>query len=174
VAGVLLGIARKDAPRARMETLASSWIGLDCGVFGDHRGRVKPGKLPKRQVTVLAREDWEAACAEAGAGHQPWYLRRANLYVDGIDLPQRPGAVIAIGATVRLQVMVETEPCARMNDVAPGLEQAMRPDWRGGVCCRVLAEGKAQLGDPVRIEAEQVETNQPLSKTLALSAVEAR
>ena len=55
------------------------------GVEGDFRG--KPGR---RQVTVLAREAWEAACADVG--HElGWTTRRANLLVEGVELTGTAG-----------------------------------------------------------------------------------
>lgn len=148
--GRLVGMARRAGPRAPMETLEAGRIGVDFGLEGDHRGIVRPGKLPKRQVTVLAREAWEAACADLG--HDvPWTARRANLLVEQVPLPRRAGDVIAIGE-VRLEVHVEIEPCERMDEAAEGLRVTLIPDWRGGVGCRVLRGGAIALGDTVRIE----------------------
>jgi MOSC domain-containing protein YiiM len=151
--GRLIGIARRDAKRAPMETLQHSRIGVEFGVEGDFRGLRRPGKVARRQVTVLAREGWEAACAELGR-ELPWTTRRSNLLVEGIHLPRHAGDVLAIG-DVRLEVTVEVEPCERMEEAAPGLQAAMRPDWRGGVGCRVLAGGDIAIGDAIRIEERQ-------------------
>lgn len=149
-AGRLIGMARRSASRAPIEELESGFIGVDCGLEGDHRGRVKPGKLPKRQVTILAREDWDAACADLGKS-VPWTARRANLFIEGLRLPRRAGDIVAIGAA-RLEIMLETDPCQRMDEAEPGLQDALRPDWRGGVCCRVIEGGVIALGDTIRIE----------------------
>jgi MOSC domain-containing protein YiiM len=48
--------------------------------------------------------------------------------------------------------MVETDPCERMEKLAPGLRAALTPDWRGGVCTMVLAGGEIAIGDEIRIE----------------------
>lgn len=133
-----------------METLESGRIGTLFGLEGDHRGRVRPGKIAKRQVTILAREDWDTACAELGM-QVLWTARRANLFIEGLKLPRRAGDIVAIG-DVRLEIMLETDPCQRMDEAAPGLQDALRPDWRGGVCCRVLEGGAITLGDTIRIE----------------------
>ena len=152
-AGRLIGMARRDGPRAPMETLEAGRIGVEFGLEGDHRGVVRPGKLPRRQVTVLAREDWEAACADLGR-EVPWTARRANLLVEQFPLPRRVGDVIAIGE-VRLEVHLEIDPCSRMDEAAEGLRVALMPDWRGGVGCRVLQGGDIALGDEVRLEEGQ-------------------
>ena len=151
-AGRLVGMARRAAPRAPMELLEAGRIGVEFGLEGDHRGTPRPGKLPKRQVTVLARESWQAACADLGR-EVPWTARRANLLVEAIDLPRRAGDVIAIG-DVRLEVHVEVDPCQRMDEAAPGLRAALIPEGRGGVGCRVLQGGEIAVGDPVRIEVQ--------------------
>ena len=151
--GRLAGLARRAAPRAPMETLEAGRIGVEFGLEGDFRGTPRPGKLPKRQVTVLAREAWQAACAELG--HDvPWTARRANLLVEALPLPRRAGDVIAIG-DVRLEVHVQVDPCERMDEAAPGLREALVPDWRGGVGCRVLSGGEIRVGDRVWIEDAQ-------------------
>ncbi|MGL4312799.1 MAG: MOSC domain-containing protein [Sphingomonas sp.] len=150
--GTLAGIARHVAPRAAMEVLRSVAITPERGVEGDCKGRFKPGGRNRRQVTLIERGDWDAAMAELGIAI-PWQERRANLLVDGLDLPQIAGAVLRIGA-VRLIVMVECDPCQRMDALHPGLRAALRPDWRGGVCCRVLSGGVITVGDRVEIEQE--------------------
>jgi MOSC domain-containing protein YiiM len=141
--GQVLGIARRQRPRAPMEPRSAVRVTPEHGVDGDARGR--PGR---RQVTVLARDGWEAALADAGAT-LPWTTRRANFYVSGIDLEQAAGAELRVGASLRLRVTGETDPCARMDAAWPGLQAALAPAWRGGVTCRVIAGGDVAVGDPV-------------------------
>jgi MOSC domain-containing protein YiiM len=111
------------------------------GLAGDARGR-KPG----RQVTVLFREGWDAACRELGAA-LPWTTRRANLLVEGMAVPA-VGERIGIGNVV-LEVTGETDPCRVMEAAHRGLRRALTPDWRGGVCCRVYRQGRIAVGDAV-------------------------
>jgi MOSC domain-containing protein YiiM len=47
------------------------------------------------------------------------------------------------------EVTGETDPCPRMDDAAPGLKDAMIPDWRGGVTCRVIESGHLSVGNAV-------------------------
>lgn len=149
-AGVIAGLARHAAPRAAMEVIDRATITPERGVEGDCKGRFKPGGRNRRQVTLIERRDWETATAALGVD-LPWSDRRANILVDGIDLPQLPGTVLRIG-DVRLVVMVECDPCHRMDALAPGLQQALRDDWRGGVCTRVLTGGEIAVGDPIIVE----------------------
>lgn len=138
----LLGIAIRTKARGEMVLLQRATVTLLTGVDNDFRG--KPGK---RQVTVLTREGWQAACADVGAS-LPWYKRRANLYIEGLVLPQTQGGILQIGA-LRLLITRETDPCNRMDLVAPGLFGALAVEWRGGVCCRVVAPGEVRVGDEV-------------------------
>jgi MOSC domain-containing protein YiiM len=60
--------------------------------------------------------------------------------------------VIAIGATLRIEITRECDPCSRMEEVAPGLKAVLLPDWRGGVLGRVITDGEISVGDEIRIE----------------------
>jgi MOSC domain-containing protein YiiM len=149
--GVLVGIARHAVPKGPMQVLSQVAVTVERGIEGDCRGPVKPGGRGRRQVTLMEQGDWEAALAEIERVI-PWQERRVNLLVDGLDLPQIPGARIAIGDDVVLEVTVECDPCFRMDKVAPGLFAALVPDWRAGACTRVKRGGSIAVGDAIRIE----------------------
>jgi MOSC domain-containing protein YiiM len=150
-AGRLIAIARRPARRAPMEEVDAVGISLARGVEGDHKG----AKLRNRAVTVLAREAWAEALADLagpdGPPPLPWTTRRANLLVEGLRLPRARGAILRVGM-VLLEVTYPTQPCRRMEEAWPGLLKALHPEWRGGVTCRVLAEGTVGIGDEVAIE----------------------
>jgi len=144
--GRLIGIARTHELKAPMEEIACAHVSVENGIAGDARGR----KLG-RQVTVLFREGWEDACRDVGVD-LPWTTRRANLYVEGLDPPQKAGGKLAIGGML-LEITKETAPCEFMERSQTGLRAAMTPEWRGGVCCRVLSGGEIALGDAVTLSA---------------------
>ena len=133
-----------------MEIVGTAEVTLAGGIVGDFRGAMK-GKPYRRQVTLIERSDWLAATAEVGQ-MIGWEQRRANLLVDGLDLPQRRGMRLRIGADVVLEVTRETDPCERMEALAPGLKAALLTDWRGGVCTMVMTQGTIAIGDAIRIE----------------------
>ena len=146
----LTGIARRAQPRAAMETLSVGTVSVAAGLEGDFRG-----KNGHRQVTVIFAQDWEAACHVLGQDLS-WTTRRANLLVEGLSGLE---GIKVLGARLRvgpvlLEVTEETEPCSRMDAQAQGLREALKPDWRGGICCKVLEGGTIALGAAVTIEAD--------------------
>lgn len=143
--GKLIGIAVRSKSRAPMRQLQEAEVTLEKGVARDFRGT-----SGRRQVSILATEDWQAACRELGAD-LPWTARRANLLVEGVRLPRQADALVRIGDVV-LRVSCETDPCHRMDEAAHGLRDALAPDWRGGVCCEVVTPGRIAQGDPVQVE----------------------
>lgn len=149
--GILTGIARHGRPRGPIETLDRVDVTVEAGLAGDFRGAVKPGGRGKRQVSMIEAGDWAAAMAELG--HDlPWWVRRANLLIDGLDLPQTPGARVRIGADVVIRITTECDPCSRMEEIAEGLKAALTPDWRGGALGRVVVGGHIAIGDAVVVE----------------------
>ena len=134
-----------------MEVIEHARVTPETGISGDFRGAMK-GKPYKRQVTLIERGDWDAAMAEVGHSIG-WQERRANLLVDGLDLPQTKGVRLRIGADVVLEITRETDPCERMEALADGLRAALTPDWRGGACAMVITGGEIAVGDEIRIEA---------------------
>lgn len=146
IIGKLTGIARRETTRAPMEVLETVRISRDAGLANDFRGRSR-----KRQVTLISAGAWGDVCAEIGED-LPWTARRANLLVDGIDLPRVTGDIIRIG-DVSLRVELETDPCSRMDEQYAGLKQALSKDWRGGVCCTVQRGGEVSIGDAVSVRS---------------------
>ncbi|HEX9770177.1 MAG TPA: MOSC domain-containing protein [Kiloniellales bacterium] len=144
--GELVAIARKAKSRAPMEEIDRVRVTQEAGIAGDYRGR----RPRNRQVTVLSADVWDRVCGELGA-EIAWTTRRANLLVRGVALPRRAGARLTVGA-LELEVGMETAPCERMDEQHQGLTAALKPDWRGGVCCRVLNDAEIRIGDPVTVE----------------------
>lgn len=105
------------------------------------------GRSRRRQITILAREAWETATAFLDFDPGP-ACRRANIMVSGIELFHTRGRILLVG-TCRIAIGGELTPCERMDEAAPGLRDALRPDWRGGVFGEVLDGGVVRVGDPV-------------------------
>ena len=132
--------AELGAPMDRQESIV---IHEETGIEGDYHTR------GARQVTVLFKDSWEAACAELNV-KLPWTTRRANVYVAGLLPTDCVDKHLQIGS-VLLEVTGETRPCHIMEAAQPGLRAALQPEWRGGVTCRVLQSGAIHCGDAVKI-----------------------
>ena len=104
----------------------------------------KPGK---REITLVSTQSWADACCDLGTA-VPWFFRRANLLIEGIDLPATLGKTLKIGP-VELLVHGETRPCGIMNQQHQGLKAALTPQVRGGVHAQVLVGGTLRVGDTV-------------------------
>jgi len=141
--GHLRAIACRPTDGQRMTEVKSCTVEPGRGIVGENR---KPGK---REVTLVSEESWVEACRELGAS-VPWYFRRANLLVSGIDLADSIGKDLCIGA-VQLRIHGETKPCPIMDEQHPGLKRALIPTCRGGVHGEVLTGGELRVGDPVTL-----------------------
>jgi MOSC domain-containing protein YiiM len=102
-------------------------------------------------VTLLAIEGLEAMAEELGVAPFDPLLTRRNVVLRGAELPPLLGQEIVVesrGDAVRLLVGRPANPCAWMDRMlAPGAHAAMR--GRGGVRCRVLADGVLHRGAAV-------------------------
>lgn len=102
-----------------------------------------------RGVTLISEPQWGEAMRELNAD-APWHTRRANVLLDAAALGGLIGKRIRIGA-IELLVTEETKPCGQMEAALAGLRGALKPDCRGGVCCRVVQGGEFRIGDVVEM-----------------------
>jgi MOSC domain-containing protein YiiM len=146
-AGRLEAIWIKRAHRGPMDEVAEATLVAQRGIEGNvDRSR-------RRQVTIIEREVWEALTNALGSDAPP-SGRRANLMISGVRLANTRGRTLLVGAT-RLLIDGETTPCERMDEVAEGLRDLMRPNWGGGVFAQVLEDGIVTVGDVVALEPNE-------------------
>jgi MOSC domain-containing protein YiiM len=104
----------------------------------------------RRQVTIVATGELEAAAAELGVDRIEGGATRRNITVELPSLPRTHGTRIVIGAAV-VEVWRDCAPCEVMEaSVAPGARAALRD--RAGVSATVVEGGVIRVGDPVRLD----------------------
>ena len=140
--GKLEAIWLKRMKGGPMDSQTSAMLRAGSGLVGN------TNQGGKRQVTIIEREKWEAVMAAMGADLDP-AERRANLMVSGIRLAESRGKILKIG-NCRIRIYGETKPCSHLDDALPGLQDAMRDDWGGGVFGEVLDDGEIRVGDGVQ------------------------
>ena len=142
MSGHVEGIWIKRAHRGVMDGVQSATLVTGQGLAGNvDRSR-------RRQVTLLEAENWEACLRALNATADP-ARRRANILLRGIAVAHTRGRILVIGDCT-LTIGGELTPCERMDEVTPGLQAALRPEWRGGVFAQVLSGGVIRVGDSVR------------------------
>jgi len=141
--GIVKSIAVRDTSRAPMKEQQQVEVTLQQGIVQDYRG------TGLRQVTFLDIGQWQEVLAALGID-LPWYTRRANVLIEGIDLPATVGRRLQVGAC-RFAIGGETTPCERMEEIQPGLRRLLTPALRGGVWGKVLQGGALHIGDEVKV-----------------------
>lgn len=131
---------RREPMEPRQDVLVTAGVGLE----GDHYDQFGG----KRQVTLIMREDLEAAAREIGRDMIDPALVRRNIVVAGVDLHLFKEGYLRIGPCL-VEVTGECHPCERMNEnLGQGGRQALAS--RGGVTGRVLEGGQLCVGDEVK------------------------
>jgi MOSC domain-containing protein YiiM len=144
--GTLRAIYRKRCKGGPMDPRESAALVAGRGIEGN------ANQGGRRQVVLLAEEDWARATAELGVALDP-STRRGNLLLSGIALEKTRGRILRIGP-VRLRIWTECPPCYQMDQACPGLKLALRPHWRAGACAEVLEGGTIQVGDAAAWEPD--------------------
>jgi MOSC domain-containing protein YiiM len=126
------------AHRLPMKSVAEAYAETDKGFTQCAHGR----RGSKRQILLMAAETLEALQVPPGAVKE-------NIVTRGLELRGLPrGQQLRVGQAL-LEVTIPCEPCKRMDDVRPGLQQELR--GRRGMLCRVVEGGWIRAGDRVEV-----------------------
>jgi MOSC domain-containing protein YiiM len=129
---------RRTAEGVPVEQVETIQI-LEQGVVGDH------GFGGKRHVTILFEEDWNLGSRQLGLVLDP-AGRRSNVFVTGAGGEAWIGRSVRLGSAI-LEIRGLVLPCHVMDEVHPGLREALLPDGRGGIWAHVIEPGFARIGD---------------------------
>jgi MOSC domain-containing protein YiiM len=146
--GRVTNIYLRPSARTPMREVSSAEACAGAGLEGDH---VRGGN---RQISLLERESWQAALQELGRENLPPRGRRANVVVEGFSLAAAFGRRIRVGECV-IDVVAELAPCKLMEDVTPGLMQALSPACRGGAYGRIVTGGRIEVGATVELLSDE-------------------
>lgn len=137
----VLALWKKRARRGPMDPMDCLELVADDGIVDDaNRGG-------RRQVTLIEAEAWSRAEAAVGTSVDP-SARRANVLVAGVELDDSRGRILRLG-DCKIHILGETRPCPRMDEAQRGLQDALRPETRGGVYGQVVEGGRLAVGDAV-------------------------
>jgi MOSC domain-containing protein YiiM len=147
--GRVTNIYLRPSARTPVREVAGAEARAGAGLEGDH------ARGGSRQITLMEKEAWQAALAGLGRESLSPGGRRANIVVEGFSLVAVFGRRIRVGECV-IDIVSELAPCKLMEDVTPGLMQALSPDCRGGAYGRVVTPGRIEVGATVELLPEQV------------------
>jgi MOSC domain-containing protein YiiM len=87
-------------------------------------------------------------------GLEPGQVRE-NVTLEGLDLSTiSAGDRVSLGADVVLEITGDCEPCARMDEIRPGLKEEI--DGRRGVLAFVEKGGVVSIGSEVGVNILQI------------------
>lgn len=141
---VLRAIWIKRVRRGPMDAVEQATLVANRGILGN------ANQNGRRQVTIIDEEMW-TRLMHVLAGQLDPARRRANLMIRGLPLENTRDRLLRIGACL-IDIRGETRPCERMDEALPGLREAMKPHWGGGVFGTIVEGGVVRVGDPVSLE----------------------
>jgi MOSC domain-containing protein YiiM len=126
-----------------MKEVQSARIITGQGIEGDRHLR-SDGSRSKRQVLLMDRETLSEFGLDDG-------VIRENITVEGLDFPSLiSGDRVSIGEEVVLEITGDCEPCARMDEIRPGLQQDL--DGKRGMLARAEKGGRISIGDSIKVK----------------------
>jgi len=150
--GRVTNIYLRPSARTAVREVAGAEARAGAGFEDDH------ARGGNRQITLIEKEAWQAALRELERENLLPGGRRANVVVEGFSLTAAFGRRIRVGDCV-VDVVAELAPCKLMEDVTPGLMQALSPDCRGGAYGRIVTSGRIEVGATVELLPDQAATD---------------
>mgnify|MGYP002625961524 CR=1 FL=1 len=166
--GVVVAVCRSRDHGPRKPRVGRIRLVAGRGVEGDahagetvqHRSRVaRDPEQPNLRQVHLIHAELHAELRERGFALEPGTLGE-NVTTQGIDLLGLPaGARLRLGETATVEITGLRNPCAQLDELAPGLMAAtlarddeQRLVRKAGVMGVVLASGEVRPGDAIAVE----------------------
>jgi MOSC domain-containing protein YiiM len=159
--GTSHGVDKENADAIRLIAGLGVEGDVHAGETVKHRSRVRkdPTQPNLRQVHLIHRELHEELIGEGFPEIAPGAMGE-NVTTSGIELLALPtGARLRLGSEAVVEVKGLRNPCAQLDEIAPGLMKATldRDDDGGlvhkaGVMGVVLEGGEVRPGDPIQVE----------------------
>jgi MOSC domain-containing protein YiiM len=159
-AGASHGIGKDNAGAIRLVAGLGVEGDVHAGETVKHRSRVRkdPTQPNLRQVHLIHAELHEELAGqgfEVGPGEMG-----ENVTTSGVELLALPaGARLRLGSEAVVEVKGLRNPCAQLDEIAPGLMKAtLDRDEEGGLVHKagvmgvVLQSGEVRPGDPIEVE----------------------
>lgn len=128
--------------REPMRAVDSASLVAGLGIEGD-RHATSEGIRTARQTLLMDAETLDGF----GLAHGEI---RENVTTSGIELRFLPsGQRVALGDEVVLEITGPCAPCARMDEIRPGLKDAL--DGRRGMLASVVQGGTITIGDAISV-----------------------
>jgi len=133
--------------REPMKEIAQANFITGQGMQGDRHLR-SDGLRAKRQVLIMDVETLNHFGLEPGQV-------RENVTLEGLDLSTiSAGDRVSLGDDVVLEITGDCEPCARMDEIRPGLKEEI--DGKRGVLAFVEKGGVVSIGSEVGVNILQI------------------
>ena len=140
--GTIVAINLSTGSHSALRSVGRVQVRADSGLDGDYHAR--PGR--PRALLLMEKEVLDEFGLDPGAV-------REQITTQGVPLSTLPdGARLTLGP-VRVTLGKHCTPCLRMDEVQPGLQQALV--GRRGRFVRVHEDGEIAVGDDVRIDAAE-------------------
>lgn len=131
--------------REPLEVLSEVEVVQGLGLAGDHHA----AQGGKRQVTLIRKEDLDAAFQTMGLNGVDPSLTRRNLVILGLPHLPAKGKRVQVGE-VLLEISGPCHPCSRMDEnLGPGGCKALA--GKGGLTATVIQGGMISLKDRVTV-----------------------
>jgi MOSC domain-containing protein YiiM len=147
--GKVVWIGIRPQSRQPMSVLTETYANIG-GLTDDRSNKGNPES--KRQVTLIQQEHLQAVASFLGKERIDPALTRRNIVVEGINLNALKGKQFQLGEAI-LEMTNLCYPCSRMEEnLGKGGFNAMR--GHGGITCKVIKEGKIEIGDELFVVNE--------------------